>query len=125
MGANLDSLKRILVAEDDPQLGPLVARFLRSEGFQVTLARDGKAAWELVKLEPFDLIITDTHMPGLGGPELVALVRERYPAVPMIHMTGSSEADGNRDYPTDVPNLHKPFDFAALLRTISSVMSAA
>jgi DNA-binding response OmpR family regulator len=114
---------RILLVEDDPQVRSLVGRFLKSQGFVMTLAEDGQAGWDAVQEQAFDLIITDTHLPNLSGPELVEKVRQRHPEQRIMHLTGSSEQlMGKGVYPADVPQLTKPFDLSELVRMVSRIL---
>ena len=115
--------RRILLVEDDPQVRSLVGRFLKSQGFDVTFSADGQAGWEAAQKEPFDLIITDTHLPLLTGPELVEKVRQRDPEQRIMHLTGSSEQlKGKGVYPADVPQLTKPFDMSELVRVVKGLL---
>lgn len=115
--------RRLLLVEDDPQVRSLVGRYLKSQGFEVTLAADGQAGWDAVQNGPFDLIITDTHLPQLSGPELVEKIRQRHPGQRIMHLTGSSEQlMGKGVYPADVPQLTKPFDLSELVRMVSRML---
>jgi CheY-like chemotaxis protein len=65
----------IVVADEDPQLLDLMVRSLRDAGYRVLQAYDGRAAYDLsLALRTIDLLITDTKMPGLEGPELIRQV---------------------------------------------------
>ncbi len=97
---------------------------LRSVGYVVVTACDGEAGWELVKggTESFDLVVTDSRLPGITGCELVQLLREHSPTLPIIHLTGSlSSATG---LPADVRTLLKPFDLPQLIPTVRELLAA-
>ena len=81
--------KRILVAEDNAALGGVVRFNLERVGHAVTVARNGRIAWESVKAGQFDLIITDQQMPELTGIEFCRRMREldNYSNVPVILLT--------------------------------------
>lgn len=66
----LSESKRILVADDNRVMLNIVRFNLDRAGFAVTVARDGREAWELAQGEGFDLLITDYQMPGINGEEL-------------------------------------------------------
>jgi two-component system OmpR family response regulator len=73
---------RILLVEDQAVLRTLAARALRFEEYEVVEASEGLQAWALAKASRFDLLITDSQMPRLGGSEFVARVRELHPRCP-------------------------------------------
>ena len=66
----IDQHKRILVAEDDIAMGGVIRFNLQKAGFDVTLVRSGKAAWELLEQADFDLVVSDFQMPEMTGGEL-------------------------------------------------------
>ena len=68
--------KRILVAEDDPAFAGVIRVTLEQRGWQVSVARDGEAAWELVQREKFDLLVSDYQMPRMSGEELCRRIHE-------------------------------------------------
>ena len=62
-----NTLKNILVVEDEPASLELLSHFLRKEGYRVSEASDGAKAIELLDNQPFDLVLTDIRMPRLDG----------------------------------------------------------
>jgi sigma-B regulation protein RsbU (phosphoserine phosphatase) len=66
---------RIIIAEDERITRLSLARQLEAWGHQVVAAEDGEAAWERIRAEPFDIVITDWEMPRLPGPELIRRIR--------------------------------------------------
>jgi DNA-binding response OmpR family regulator len=110
---------RILIAEDDATSRMVLASILTGEGFEVTSAEDGGAAWQLLQLPGApSLAIVDLMMPKLDGLELVRRVRALPNAVPpylIIVSTKDDKADvvaglgaGANDY------LTKPYDAGEL-----------
>ncbi|MBZ0113081.1 MAG: response regulator [Thermoanaerobaculia bacterium] len=83
-----DTSPRILVADDEPHIRELLARCLENEGYTCSLAPDAKQALQLLEEHDFTLLISDINMPGLTGMELLEVVRERYPDVAVILVTG-------------------------------------
>jgi len=77
-------LKRILLAEDDPAVSYILARYLDKAGFAVRTAPDGRAALALFDAEPADLLVTDFRMPGMNGEELILALRGRQPDLPAL-----------------------------------------
>jgi CheY-like chemotaxis protein len=79
---------RLLIVDDDPSIREVVSDILASEGYQVQTAQDGLDALDRL-LQPLpDVIISDLMMPQMSGFEFLAVVRERFPHVPVIAMSG-------------------------------------
>jgi DNA-binding NtrC family response regulator len=90
----------VILAEDDDDMRNLVARVLRDEGFEVSAARDGvelldRIADRLISRngQGLDLIVTDVRMPGVGGLEVLAGIRQHDWSIPVILMTAFGDAD--------------------------------
>lgn len=81
--------KRILIAEDNAALASVVRFNLERAGFQVTVACNGRVAWEAVQDQEFDLVITDQQMPEMTGCEFCELFRgvDEFKDVPVIMLT--------------------------------------
>src|SRR5687767_4896059 len=84
---------RVLVADDDPAVARSLQRVLGAAGFEVILVADGNAAVEELKTRGFEVVLTDIHMPGTNGVDLLRLVRAYDLDVPVILMTGEPEVD--------------------------------
>ncbi len=80
-------MKRILIVDDDPDIGESLPGGLSATGAEIATAKDGEEALARVALEPPDIVLTDVRMPGLDGVELLRLLRERAPTVDVILMT--------------------------------------
>jgi putative two-component system response regulator len=68
---------RVLVAEDDCISADILSNMLEKFGYEVTVARDGQEAFELIRTGRFQLVISDWEMPIINGPELCRLIRQR------------------------------------------------
>lgn len=66
---------KILIVDDDPVLRQILQTYLVRAGYEVALAEDGRAAWEIWQKEHLRLVITDWMMPIMDGPELIRRVR--------------------------------------------------
>lgn len=84
---------RVLVAEDHPTNLQLLAQRLCELGLQVHACSDGLQAWEAWQVQPFDLVITDCHMPHMDGFALARAIRSdtraAHAPVPIIALTAS------------------------------------
>lgn len=82
------SRARLLVVDDEPAIREVTSALLASEGYDVSTAEDGVEAMGYL-VEPLpDLVISDLRMPNMSGFELLAVVRERFPHLPVIAMSG-------------------------------------
>ncbi|HWC02992.1 MAG TPA: response regulator [Methylomirabilota bacterium] len=77
----------VLVVDDDDEMRALLRRMLESDGFLVTERDRGTHVLEAVREARVDLIILDKEMPGLGGLELLPLLRREFPEVPVVFVT--------------------------------------
>jgi two-component system, NtrC family, response regulator AtoC len=91
---------RILIADDEISLRKVLAASLRREGYEVVSAQNGTEALQLLKAtespdtgDPFDLVISDVRMPGIGGIELLSRVKKRYPDLPVVMLTAHGTVD--------------------------------
>jgi DNA-binding response OmpR family regulator len=114
--------KNILIVEDEDSLIFTLQDTLRSEGYQTSLAKNGKDAIEMVRKGGFDLLILDLMLPGISGYEVCEKIRDMDYTVPIIMLTARDrEVDkvtglniGADDYMT------KPFGVKELLARIES-----
>ncbi len=115
---------RILVAEDDPYLGPSVKKGLEGHRYTVDLVTDGQEALTISQLVTYDLIILDVMLPEVDGFEVCRQVRTRQQATPILFLTALSDIDnrvtgldlGGDDY------LTKPFAFRELEARVRALL---
>ena len=116
--------QRILIAEDDPQLGDAVQRGLREEGFECRLAPTAALFLEFVERESPDGLIIDIGLPDADGRDLCHALRARGIMAPVVFLTArdalpdrlSGFAAGGDDY------LTKPFAFAELVARLRALL---
>jgi two-component system alkaline phosphatase synthesis response regulator PhoP len=84
---------RILVAEDDPDIGSLLEHYLKKAGFLATVVASGREVMPLVKRDSPDLVVLDLMLPGLDGLQLCRAIRAdaNTSAVPIIMLTAKAE----------------------------------
>jgi CheY-like chemotaxis protein len=86
---------RVLLAEDEAIIALLFQDVLEMAGHSVVVAGDGQAAIALAaRSGPFDLLVTDLNMPGLGGADVIRQLRAEAPCLPVVVVTGSPPAEG-------------------------------
>jgi len=84
---------RILVVDDEPIVCESCQRILQEEGYEVECTLSGKEAFEKMRENPFDIVITDLKMPGIDGMEVLKTFRKSYPDVIVIMITGYSTVE--------------------------------
>jgi DNA-binding response OmpR family regulator len=115
---------KILLAEDDLNLGVLLVDYLETEGFSVKLCKDGELAFKSFKSQPFDLCLLDVMMPKMDGFALADGIRKTDKDIPIIFISAKSLKEdklkgyglGADDYVT------KPFDEEELLWKIKALI---
>jgi DNA-binding response OmpR family regulator len=115
------SASRVLIVEDDLQLCTLVAEFLRDEGFVVDTAATGPEGLERIVQQPPTLVLLDIHLPGMPGWELVAHLRTRGIAVPIIVMTAAQDAPRWAREIGAISYIPKPVSLPALVRRLDAL----
>ncbi|MDE3178546.1 MAG: HDOD domain-containing protein [Acidobacteriota bacterium] len=106
-------MKRVLFVDDEPNVLQGLQRMLRSQRFgcEMSFAPGGEAALTLMEATRFDVIVSDMRMPHLDGAALLALVRERYPEVIRVVLSGHADMDSAfRAVPVAHLFLAKPCD---------------
>ncbi|MEU0559309.1 response regulator transcription factor [Dactylosporangium sp. NPDC006015] len=81
------SAARVLVVEDDRELGPLLLRLLRSAGYEPELAPDGQAGLHLALTRQYDAMILDRGLPAIEGLDLLGRLRRTGVTVPALVLT--------------------------------------
>jgi DNA-binding response OmpR family regulator len=119
----MDNLK-VLIVEDDPNLGQILSEYLEIKGLTATLCKDGEEGLDSYNHGIFDLCILDVMMPKKDGFTLAREIRNKDKNIPIIFLTAKSMKEdtikglkiGADDYMT------KPFSMEVLLLRIQAVM---
>jgi two-component system, OmpR family, response regulator len=117
----------ILVIEDEPGIVDFLERGLRAHGFDVAAALDGESGTERALTHDVDLVVLDMMLPGRGGLEVLAALREYKPGLPVIVLTALSEVE-DRVVGLDagaVDYLTKPFSLTELAARIRAQLRVA
>ena len=113
----------VLMVDDEPAVRGLFATTIRREGYHVVEARNGVEALDVTaKAGRVDLVVTDVVMPVMKGPELAERLRDQYPDLPFIFVSGYlvDENLGPNAY-----MLQKPFKRDELLQKINDLIGPA
>jgi DNA-binding NtrC family response regulator len=109
----------ILVVEDEEAYRDVLARILTKAGYEVLQAADGIEALSLLEKSKIDLVISDILMPRLNGYALVARLRAKWPAMPVILTTGFLSQDAAKNMMSgSVDFIPKPINVETLLDMI-------
>ncbi len=119
----MTEMNRILVVDDDSDVRWMIRKYLEKHDFTVETVEDGAKMRDIMKSQPFDLVILDVTMPGEDGLSLARFLREHY-KIGIVMVTAASEVVdrvlglemGADDYVT------KPFEPRELLARIKSVL---
>lgn len=118
------SKTKILLAEDDPNLGDILQEYLTMKGYDTTLCRDGEEAWNRFKKDTYQLCILDVMMPKKDGFSLGKEIKKIEEDLPIIYLTAKNLKEdvisglkiGADDYIT------KPFSMEELLLRIGAIL---
>jgi DNA-binding response OmpR family regulator len=117
----------ILVVDDDSELRENISEILADAGFAVTPAANGEEALDRLQQQPYDVVLLDLIMPGLGGKEALPLIKRQAPRARVIMITAFATVDnavsamraGADDYIT------KPFKVDELLTSVRRCLEEA
>lgn len=122
------AMAHVLVIDDNQDVRDLIQFILEGAGYSVELAPDGAAGLRSQRARPADVVITDIFMPNQDGLETIARLREEYPAVRVVAMSGGGgsgiKGGGCLSTAREVGAhavLPKPFDLDQLLRAVGDV----
>ena len=115
---------KILLAEDDVDLGNVLSHFLKASGYSVTLANDGLEAFSIYKEFRPDICLLDVMMPGMDGFTLASKIKKENNDIPIVFLTAKNQKEdritglklGGDDYIT------KPFEVEELLLRIKNIL---
>jgi two-component system, cell cycle response regulator CpdR len=120
-------MSRILLAEDDNDMRRFLVRALQNAGYDVASFDNGQTAYERLREEPFDLLLTDIVMPEMDGIELARRATELDPDIKVMFITGFAAVALNPDSnaPKDAKILSKPFHLKDLVNEVKKLVQAA
>jgi DNA-binding NtrC family response regulator len=118
---------RVLFVDDEDELVSAVVERLELRGISAAGATSGAEALELLASDPFDVVVLDVKMPGLGGLDVIRTINERHPGLKVVLMTGhGSVEDSELGLRLGaVAYLQKPVDLDTLLEIVRSAAAEA
>ena len=120
----LRGTETILLVEDEDIVRRLVRRQLEGLGYSILDAVNGEAALEVAQRNDVDLLVSDVVMPGMSGPELARRLVDQQPGLPVLFMSGYTDAFVGRHGFSEGEHevLQKPFDQTELARRIRELL---
>jgi CheY-like chemotaxis protein len=116
----------VLVIEDDNSYLLMLERKLKKAGYQVITGANGMEGIELVESEDFDLLVTDLNMPFVSGIGVISALKEKYPNIPAIAISGYGEKplEVAKEKKADI-TLNKPFSISAFVGCIEELIQVS
>jgi two-component system cell cycle response regulator CpdR len=120
-------MPKILLAEDDGDMRRFLERALINAGYQVVSFDNGRSAYQRLREEPFELLLTDIVMPEMDGIELARKATELDPDLKVMFITGFAAVALNAESkaPKDAKVLSKPFHLRDLVNEVERLLKAA
>lgn len=113
---------RVLVVDDEPLVGKVIADYLKSEGHRPESASNGAEALQKFKRGGFDVVVTDNAMPEMNGVQLCLAVKQVSPETPVILLTGFGDLLNHQEKPESVDLVvSKPVTLSALREALLKV----
>ena len=118
---------KILLAEDDTDMRRFLVKALQTAGYDVISYDNGLSAYQRLREEPFELLLTDIVMPEMDGIELARRATELDPEIKVMFITGFAAVALNPDNhaPKDARVLSKPFHLRDLVNEVQRLLKAA
>jgi two-component system cell cycle response regulator CpdR len=126
MAMNDRPTARILLAEDDNDMRRFLVKALQQAGFSVTSFDNGLSAYDQLRVEPFELLLTDIVMPEMDGIELARRATELDPDIRVMFITGFAAValNPNSHAPRQAKILSKPFHLRDLVTEVHRMLAA-
>lgn len=118
--------RRLLLVDDAPHVARVVARILAEAGHEVEVRGTGRAALErLAQGPPFDAALLDLGLPDVEAIDLIAEIRSRTPALPLLALSGCDAVEARRILDGQgIGFLAKPFAMDALIGRVGALLDA-
>jgi len=112
---------RILIVDDDPEIGRMLSRSLSRHGFEVDALTSAQEALGKAEATPYDAAVLDLVMPGMDGAGLAEELRRRNPGLPIGLLTGYTHSPL---IPSDVPSATRVFTKPVIIQELVDFLKA-
>jgi CheY-like chemotaxis protein len=122
--AALTNVETVLVVDDEDEVRKFLIDVLTIGAYQILEARDGQHGLEVAEghCGPIDLLVTDVVMPRMKGPELAGRLRQRYPALRTLYVSGYAERESLPSLGENEHFLAKPFSATELFLVARDIL---
>jgi two-component system cell cycle response regulator CpdR len=120
------TMHKILLAEDDNDMRRFLVKALENAGFQVSSFDNGMSAYQRLREEPFEMLLTDIVMPEMDGIELARRASELDPDIKIMFITGFAAValNSDSDAPKNAKVLAKPVHLRELVSEVNKMLAA-
>jgi two-component system cell cycle response regulator CpdR len=120
------AMHKILLAEDDNDMRRFLVKALENAGFQVSPHDNGLSAYQRLREEPFEMLLTDIVMPEMDGIELARRATELDPDIKIMFITGFAAValNSDSDAPKNAKVLSKPVHLRELVSEVNKMLAA-
>ncbi|MDF2620959.1 MAG: response regulator receiver protein [Xanthobacteraceae bacterium] len=117
---------KILLAEDDHDMRRFLVKALQNAGYEVVDFDNGRSAYDRLREEPFELLLTDIVMPEMDGIELARRATDLDPDIKVMFITGFAAValNAGSQAPKDAKVLSKPFHLRDLVNEVGKMLAA-
>ena len=85
--------KKILIIDDEPEICKMITEFLFDAGYSASYALNGPDGLAMIKRDSPSLVLLDIGMPSMNGMEVMRLIHEQFPALPVVVLTGQRDTE--------------------------------
>ena len=126
IGSARNVMQKILLAEDDNDMRRFLVKALENAGFSVSSFDNGMSAYQRLREEPFEMLLTDIVMPEMDGIELARRASELDPDIKIMFITGFAAVALNSDSaaPKNAKVLSKPVHLRELVSEVNKMLAA-
>jgi two-component system NtrC family response regulator len=119
--------QQILIVDDNPNMSSLLSEMLEIFDFSSKRAGNGQEALEILDKESFSMVITDLRMPEMSGSELLRNIKEKYPDLPVVVISGYSLAEEEDTLMADMADgfINKPFKMVHIEKVLQRFFKAS
>jgi CheY-like chemotaxis protein len=123
----MNTMRKILVVDDDPVIGKSFDRVLGNKGYAVVHAGTGEEALRKIAAEDYDMMVTDIRMPGMDGIEVAERTRAKRPWMPVVIITGfgTDENEARAKAAGVTEFLRKPLSPDMIANSVATALASA
>lgn len=125
----MSDAKKVLIAEDSSVIQNLTKKILQFQNFEISSAKNGQKVLEMIKNEPYDILLLDINMPVMDGMECARQIRsldnKDKAGIPIVAITGNAKNYTEEQFKAVGINeiLYKPLDFDNLVEVVKKYTS--